>query len=125
MYRGVCGMGQFFDSVNERCATADPEMCNPGPLAGISSLPNSYFTGYRRNQNFERLRVEMKGPRVVCYVTSWALYRKGDGKFVPEQLDTRLCTDVVYSFAGLNPDTLEIQLFDPWADIDNSKSRNK
>lgn len=58
--------------------------------------------------------------RVVCYLTSWSLYRKGDGIFVPERLDSRLCTDVIYAFAGLNPDTLLLQPFDPWADIENS-----
>ncbi|KAL6436444.1 hypothetical protein ACFW04_004740 [Cataglyphis niger] len=66
------------------------------------------------------LLLQQKGPRVVCYVTSWALYRKEDGKFVPEHLDSQLCTDIVYAFAGLNPETLLIQSFDPWADIENN-----
>lgn len=57
----------------------------------------------------------------MCYVTSWALYRKEDGKFVPEHLDSQLCTDIVYAFAGLNPETLLIESFDPWADIEHSK----
>lgn len=38
---------------------------------------------------------------------------------MPEHLDSRLCTDVVYAFAGLNPDTLMVQPFDPWADVNN------
>lgn len=72
-------------------------------------------------EDVERLELKQSESRVVCYTTSWALYRKGEGKFVPEHLDPRLCTDVVYAFAGLNPDSLLIQPFDPWADIENSK----
>lgn len=68
--------------------------------------------------------LQQTGPRVACYMTSWAQYRKGDGKFVPEHLDSSLCTDIVYAFAGLNPETLLIQPFDPWADIENSEHDN-
>lgn len=53
------------------------------------------------------------------------MYRKGEGKFVPEHLDARLCTDVVYAFAGLNPETLTLHSFDPWADIENSEYTQK
>lgn len=59
--------------------------------------------------------------RIVCYVTSWAFYRKGDGKFVPENIDTRLCTHIVYAYASLSYDELVAKEFDPWADITNSK----
>lgn len=59
--------------------------------------------------------------RVVCYMTSWAFYRRGDGKFVPEHIDTRLCTHIVYAYASLSPDELVAKEFDPWADITNSK----
>jgi chitinase len=56
---------------------------------------------------------------VLCYMTNWAFYRKGDGQFVPENLDSKLCTHIIYSFASLEPETLTIKEFDPWADIDN------
>ena len=55
-------------------------------------------------------------------MTSWAFYRRGDGKFVPENIDTRLCTHVVYAYASLSPDELIAKEFDPWADVTNSKS---
>lgn len=45
--------------------------------------------------------------------------------FVPERFDPRLCTDVIYAFAGLNPDTLLLQPFDPWADIEHSNCNNR
>nr|ANC95004.1 putative chitinase 5 [Lygus hesperus] len=57
--------------------------------------------------------------KVVCYFTNWAWYRKGKGKFVPEDIDTNLCTHVVYAFAVLDAEKMEIKVFDSWADIDN------
>ncbi|XP_061712227.1 probable chitinase 10 isoform X1 [Cydia pomonella] len=69
-------------------------------------------------------RVPREGPennkRVVCYMTSWAFYRRGDGKFVPEQIDTRLCTHIVYAYGSLSPDELVAKEFDPWTDITNN-----
>lgn len=52
-------------------------------------------------------------------MTNWALYRQGDGKFVPENLDSNLCTHILYSFGSLDPETLTLKEFDVWADIDN------
>lgn len=54
-------------------------------------------------------------------MTSWAFYRRGEGKFVPEQIDTRLCSHVVYAYASLSPDELIAKEFDPWTDTTNSK----
>ncbi|KAH8272148.1 hypothetical protein KR018_004032, partial [Drosophila ironensis] len=58
-------------------------------------------------------------PKVLCYMSNWAFYRKGDGNFVPEQIDTKLCTAIIYSFASLDPDHLTIREFDPWVDLEN------
>lgn len=114
--RGHCGIGRFFDSSQGRCVKANPQICNPG-----HSDRFTLYSSVHRPRVAEALEVLEVDARVVCYVTSWSLYRKGEGKFVPERLDSRLCTDVVYAFAGLNPETLSIQAFDPWADIENSK----
>lgn len=117
-YHGHCGHGRFFDSVAGRCVTAIPEICEPGLVVAHQNATAPSAS----SENEKRQKLEMpKGPRVVCYVTSWALYRKGDGTFVPEHLDPKLCTDIVYAFAGLNPETLLIQPFDPWADIDHGE----
>lgn len=43
------------------------------------------------------------------------------GKFLPEDVDTDLCTHVLYGFAVLDGSQLIIKSHDPWADIDNSK----
>lgn len=57
----------------------------------------------------------------MCYYTNWSGYRKGDGKFVPENLDPTLCTHIVYAYSTLEPNDLIIKSFDPMADIDNGE----
>uniref|UniRef100_A0A1A9WKD4 chitinase n=1 Tax=Glossina brevipalpis TaxID=37001 RepID=A0A1A9WKD4_9MUSC len=58
-------------------------------------------------------------PEVLCYITNWAFYRQAIGQFIPERLNKKLCTKIIYSFASLDPDHLNIKEFDPWVDIDN------
>lgn len=58
--------------------------------------------------------------KVVCYFTNWAWYRQEGGKFLPENIDSDLCTHVIYGFAVLDGTTLTIKPHDSWADIDNS-----
>ncbi|CAG9802300.1 unnamed protein product [Chironomus riparius] len=57
---------------------------------------------------------------VVCYFTNWAWYRPGIGKYKPSDIDPTLCTHIVYGFAVLNSQTLQIRTHDSWADIDNN-----
>ncbi|XP_054011753.1 probable chitinase 10 [Hylaeus anthracinus] len=57
--------------------------------------------------------------KVICYFTNWAWYRQEGGKFLPEDIDTDLCTHVLYGFAVLDGSQLTIKSHDPWADIDN------
>ncbi|KAJ8898044.1 hypothetical protein PR048_003404 [Dryococelus australis] len=40
-------------------------------------------------------------PQVLCYITSWSQKRPGAGKFTPENIDSSLCTHVIYAFATL------------------------
>lgn len=57
--------------------------------------------------------------KVVCYFTNWAWYRQGGGKYLPEDIDAKLCTHIVYGFAVLDRDSLTIKPHDTWADFDN------
>ncbi|KAL3277279.1 hypothetical protein HHI36_012629 [Cryptolaemus montrouzieri] len=69
---------------------------------------------------------------VVCYFSSWAVYRQGYGKFSPQNIDPNLCTHILYTFIGLNPDG-SVNILDPQAaivdnefqDAVNLKSQNK
>lgn len=57
--------------------------------------------------------------KVFCYFTNWAWERSGIGKYTPEDIDSNLCTHILYAFAILNETTMEIQAFDAKTDIDN------
>ena len=61
----------------------------------------------------------------MCYFTNWAWYRPGVGKYVPETIDEKLCTHIVYGFAVLDYENLIVKAHDSWADFDNSKYENQ
>lgn len=69
-----------------------------------------------------RTNAKSKDYHVICYYSSWAWLRKGDAKFVPENVIQSSCTHVLYAYAGLDPKTLLIKSNDIWTDISNSKS---
>ncbi|KAJ3653205.1 hypothetical protein Zmor_012469 [Zophobas morio] len=50
---------------------------------------------------------------VVCYFTSWTIYREGDGTFAAKDVDPTLCTHILYAFVGLNEDGT-INILDDW-----------
>jgi chitinase len=54
--------------------------------------------------------------RVVCYFSSWAVYRSGNGKFGVDNIDPKLCTHAIYAFIGLNEDAT-VKINDEWNDI--------
>ncbi|XP_065572710.1 probable endochitinase [Artemia franciscana] len=51
-----------------------------------------------------------------CYYGSWAVYRPGNGKYDVENIDPEICTDLVYTFAGLSSDNRIVSL-DEWNDL--------
>jgi chitinase len=73
----------------------------------------------REQGNLRVGNLKSKEYKVVCHTTNWSFYRKGEGKFVPENLDYNLCTHIIYSFASLDPELFLMSEFDPWADIEN------
>ncbi|XP_068242084.1 acidic mammalian chitinase-like [Palaemon carinicauda] len=57
-----------------------------------------------------------EGLTLVCYFSSWATYRPGNGKFTVEDNDPSLCTHLVYAFAGLGSNN-KIRVLDPYNDL--------
>jgi len=55
--------------------------------------------------------------KVVCYYANWAVYRQGDAKFTPQNINPYLCTHLIYAFGGLGKDDT-IQPFDSYQDIE-------
>lgn len=72
------------------------------------------FTLFFLNLNI--LLISGATDKVICYYASWAYVREGNGKFLPEDIDPNLCTHVLYSFLGLQPNG-SLQLLDPWFDV--------
>ncbi|XP_067001763.2 chitinase-3-like protein 1 [Anabrus simplex] len=58
--------------------------------------------------------------KVVCYFGSWAVYRLGNGKFEPENVQPNLCTHLIYSFVGLGYDG-KVTVLDTWNDLPDGK----
>ena len=46
--------------------------------------------------------VSSHNSNVVCYWGTWSNYRPNAGKFTPENVNPKLCTHLIYSFAGLH-----------------------
>ncbi|CAL4143888.1 unnamed protein product, partial [Meganyctiphanes norvegica] len=63
-------------------------------------------------------------PKVVCYYGSWSVYRNGIGKFDIENIDTNLCTHIIYTFAGVDESTSKIKVLDPWNDLPENWGKN-
>ncbi|CAG9825623.1 unnamed protein product [Phaedon cochleariae] len=53
---------------------------------------------------------------IVCYWGSWAWYRTEIGQFTSDDLDTTICTKIIYTFAGLD-EKLEISPLDHELDV--------
>ncbi|KAH8301895.1 hypothetical protein KR044_000452, partial [Drosophila immigrans] len=54
---------------------------------------------------------------VVCYISTWAVYRPKPGAYSLEHFDPSLCTHAVYAFAGLDIIKSAIKSLDPWQDL--------
>ncbi|KAL7733630.1 hypothetical protein ACLKA6_005082 [Drosophila palustris] len=54
---------------------------------------------------------------VVCYISTWAVYRPKPGAYSIEHFDPSLCTHAIYAFAGLDITQSSIKSLDPWQDL--------
>lgn len=106
--------------------TVDP--LNPQPFRAGSPYQQLIDTKVVQDHLLTRFRGPSKqaksgGKKILCYLTNWSFYRSKDGRFVPEMLDPKLCTHIIYSFGSLDPTLLTVKEFDKWADIDNDLYR--
>ncbi|KAL7042204.1 hypothetical protein ACKWTF_001065 [Chironomus riparius] len=63
------------------------------------------------------------GKEIVCYIASWAIYRKEGGRFTVDTFDPELCTTLVYYYAGLD-ENFKLKSLDPWADLGDDGGLN-
>ena len=57
------------------------------------------------------------GYKIVCYYEGWAVYRKDPMTFTSQDIDPKMCTHLIYSFAGLEGN--QIVSLDTEEDIEN------
>jgi chitinase len=54
---------------------------------------------------------------VMCYFSTAAAHREGDGHFDVEDIDPALCTHLMYAFAGLDREQYVVTALDPDYDL--------
>ncbi|CAG9831289.1 unnamed protein product [Diabrotica balteata] len=59
------------------------------------------------------------GYNVICYFSSWAIYRNFSGKFDVSDIDPHLCTHVNFAFVELYEDG-SLYIVDPWESNDKN-----
>jgi len=84
------------------------DMCN-----GATHAPTAQPTDHPTQPT----EVPDGGKKIVCYYSSWAFYRTGNGKFDIDDIDPNLCTHLNYGFANMDNSTWSIVAYDPWFDL--------
>ncbi|KAK0072744.1 hypothetical protein PV326_014149, partial [Microctonus aethiopoides] len=88
--------------------------------SGISDVIVTNKPEYSSLNLWKKELTDIKQKKIICYFTNWAWYRPGYGKYLPENIDSTLCTHIVYGFVVLDSVKLTIKMHDSWADIDNN-----
>ena len=60
--------------------------------------------------------------KIVCYYGAWSVYRPTPANFGVANIDPFSCTHLIYSFAGLDQDSLTIVSLDAAEDIVKGKT---
>ncbi|CAH1123057.1 unnamed protein product [Ceutorhynchus assimilis] len=60
---------------------------------------------------------DSKEMRIVCYYTNWSVYRPGQAKFSPQNINPYLCTHLIYAFGGFTKENT-LKPFDKYQDIE-------
>ena len=68
-------------------------------LAGSVQSAGFTYQGFRGDPH--HYDISGHNSKVVCYWGTWSNYRPNAGKFTPENINPKLCTHIIYSFAGL------------------------
>ena len=105
----TCADGLYYDPNIQACNWPDSVECGPGARSHTRTA--SQFSSALTKANTDK--------KVICYFSNWAGLRSGDGRFIPENIDARLCSHVVYAFAKLDEDSLSMTPSGPKSDLDD------
>ncbi|XP_018570659.1 acidic mammalian chitinase-like [Anoplophora glabripennis] len=64
------------------------------------------------------LSTSASAKNIICYFASWTVYRPGNGKFDIEDIDTSLCTHIMFGFIGITTEG-RISILDGWESNDD------
>jgi len=86
------------------------------------SLEPSRLETNQKDANHSRCSQEgaSQRMRIVCYYPNWVHYREGEGQYRVEDIDTSLCTHIIYSFVILDEYQHIIKVHDSWLDLGRS-----
>ena len=91
------------------------------PLLRTTLNIKHLFSGDVSTEVREKRQTEVRDDRkVVCYYANWAVYRQGDAKFTPQNINPYLCTHLIYAFGGLGKDDTLVP-FDEYQDIEKGE----
>lgn len=86
--------------------------CNKSSKMFTLILYFAAFVSYVLSEPVTTSPGERQGRR-VCYFASWSFYRPSHGQYNIEDIDTDLCTHLIYSFIGLDNQTWQVNILDP------------
>ncbi|XP_018570660.1 chitinase-3-like protein 1 [Anoplophora glabripennis] len=64
------------------------------------------------------LSASVSAKNIVCYFTSWTVYRNGNGQFDVDKIDPFLCTHIMFGFVGITNEG-KINILDHWESDDD------
>lgn len=58
--------------------------------------------------NFASFSATVNSTVFMCYFPNWTQYRQGKGKYRVSEIDPKLCTHLIYSFAKITNGALDM-----------------
>jgi len=115
-----CAPGLHFNKATTQCDWPAAAKCKVGPTdpPAPTTAPPPTDPPAPTTEPGPTEPIPESDKEVVCYFINWAWYRPGAGKYVPEDIDPKLCTVVNYGFSVLGNNG-KLRMHDSWADRDN------
>lgn len=63
---------------------------------------------------------DIEEKNVICYYTSWSIYRTNQYVFRPSQIDPFLCTHIIYAFGAFDRND-QVKPFDEYQDVNKGE----